>query len=242
MRLDVYLAKNGIAKSRTAAQELIKRGAVVINGRICEKPSEEVSDGVLPQIAGERPRYVGRGGIKLECALEHFGISLKNAVCVDIGASTGGFTDCMLQHGAARVYAVDVGKEQLDAVLRADSRVVSMEQTDIRDAQIPEQADFIGTDVSFISLRLILPHIMRLLKYGGTAVTLIKPQFEAGRAALSKKGVVRDEKTRLRTAEEIKSFARECGFGVRAVIESPIRGKEGNIEYLMCIDKPSEDI
>lgn len=237
MRLDVYLTDNRLCKSRTAAQALIKSGGVSLNGKPCAKPSQEVGEGDSVEITGEQLRYVGRGGLKLEYALEHFGINLKGSQSIDIGSSTGGFTDCMLQHGAAVVYAVDVGKDQLDDSLRQDSRVFSMEQTDIRTAQLP-QADFIGTDVSFISLRLVLPHIFRLLKSGGTAVTLIKPQFEAGRQNLSKNGIVRDEKVRLRIRDDMAHFAEECGFRVSGVCPSPITGGDGNVEYLMCITKP----
>ena len=241
MRLDVYLTENGFCKSRTAAQSLIKSGGVSLDGKPCGKPSTEVSDDSIVEITGEQLRYVGRGGLKLEAALQSFELpDIKGAVCVDIGSSTGGFTDCMLQNGAARVYAVDVGTDQLDGKLRGDTRVVVMEQTDIRTAQLPELVDFIGTDVSFISLKAVLPHINRLLRNGCYAVALIKPQFEAGRAALSKKGVVKDEKTRLRVVEEIKQFAQQCGFSVVDVLESPIQGGDGNIEYLMEIKKVAE--
>ena len=238
MRLDVYLTENGSCKSRTAAQSLIKSGGVSVDGKPCTKPSAEVGEGMEVTITGEQLRYVGRGGLKLEAALDSFDfLKLTGAVCVDIGSSTGGFTDCMLQNGAARVYAVDVGTDQLDEKLRCDSRVVVMEQTDIRTAQIPEMADFIGTDVSFISLKAVLPHIHRLLKPSCFAVALIKPQFEAGRASLNKKGVVKDEKTRLRVVEEIKQFAQQCGFSVIAVVDSPIQGGDGNIEYLIGLEK-----
>ena len=241
MRLDVYLTENGSCKSRTAAQSLIKSGGVSVNGKTCEKPSAEVSENDDVVITGEQLRYVGRGGLKLEVALKYYDLpDLTGAVCVDIGSSTGGFTDCMLQNGAAKVYAVDVGTDQLDGKLRSDPRVVVMEQTDIRTAQLPEMADFIGTDVSFISLKAVLPHIDRLLKTGCYAVALIKPQFEAGRAALNKKGVVKDEKTRLRVVEEIKLSAQQCGFSVEAVSQSPIQGGDGNTEYLMCIKKVAE--
>ena len=237
MRLDIYLAENRLCKSRTAAQELIRAGGVSLNGKPCTKPSQEVCGDDRAEVTGEQLRYVGRGGLKLEYALEHFGIDLCGRQCIDIGSSTGGFTDCMLQHGAARVFAVDVGKDQLDASLRQDSRVVSMEQTDIRTAELPE-AEFIGTDVSFISIKLILPHIFRLLKSGGTAAVLIKPQFEAGRQNLSKKGIVRDERLRLRIRDDVVRFAEECGFSVAGVCTSPITGGDGNVEYLMCISKP----
>ena len=237
MRLDTYLAENNLCKSRTAAQSLIRSGGVSVNGNPCSKPSAEVGEGDTVEVTGEQLRYVGRGGLKLEAALERFGLDITGAECVDIGSSTGGFTDCMLQHGAAKVWAVDVGRDQLDGKLRSDPRVVSMEQTDIRDAELP-QVDFIGTDVSFISLRLILPHIFRLLKSGGRAVALIKPQFEAGRSNLSKKGIVRDEKVRLKVRDEIAAFAEECGLTVVGTEVSPITGGDGNTEYLMYTVKP----
>lgn len=236
MRLDVYLTENGMCKSRTAAQSLIKRGGVSLNGKACAKPSQEVAEADKVEITVEQLRYAGRGGLKLEAALEQFRLDITGAECIDIGSSTGGFTDCMLQHGAAKVFAVDVGRDQLVDFLRSDPRVVPMEQTDIRTAELP-QVDFIGTDVSFISLKLILPHIFRLLKSGGRAVALIKPQFEAGKANLSKKGIVRDERVRLKIRDDIAGFAQGCGFAVTGVAPSPITGGDGNVEYLMCLEK-----
>ncbi len=236
MRLDVYLTEKKLCKSRTAAQTLIKSGGVSVSGKVCSKPSQEVSDSDFVEITGEQLHYVGRGGLKLEAAIERFKLDITGAECIDIGASTGGFTDCMLQHGASRVYAVDVGTDQLVDSLRCDPRVVSMEQTDIRTAELTE-ADFIGTDVSFISLKLIIPHIHRLLKSGGVAVVLIKPQFEAGRANLSKNGIVREERVRLKIRDEIAEFSEECGFSVIGTEQSPITGGDGNIEYLMCLRK-----
>lgn len=241
MRLDVYLTENGLCKSRTAAQSMIKSGGVSVGGKPCEKPSYEVADGDSVEITGEQLRYVGRGGLKLEGALKAFSLDIGGMVCLDIGSSTGGFTDCMLQNGAARVYAVDVGTDQLDEKLRADDRVVVMEQTDIRTAELPERVDFIGTDVSFISLKQVIPHIDRLLKGGGRAVALIKPQFEAGRGALNKKGIVKDEKIRRRVVDDITEFARQCGFSVEGIADSPIHGGDGNIEYLMYIVKVAEE-
>lgn len=240
MRLDLFMTEKGLVKSRTAAQALIKSGGVMLDGAVCSKSSAEADDSSRVEIIGEQLRYVGRGGLKLEKALDCFGIDVTGAVCVDIGASTGGFTDCMLQNGASLVYAVDVGTDQLDASLRGDKRIVSMEQTDIRTAVIfpeGEGADFIATDVSFISLRAVLPHIFRLLKSGGQAVALIKPQFEAGRSALNKKGVLRDAKLRGRIVDEICTFAGSCGFEVGGTAESPIKGGDGNIEYLMYLKK-----
>ncbi|MGN0680090.1 MAG: TlyA family RNA methyltransferase [Oscillospiraceae bacterium] len=242
MRLDLYLAEHGLCRSRSAAQSIISEGGVLVNGKMAAKASMNISDSDEVLILDEsRPKYVGRGGLKLEKALEQFGFDVRGAVCIDIGASTGGFTDCMLQNGAAKVFAVDVGRDQLDAGLRNDSRVVSLEQTDIRDFSVSEYgiegADFIGTDVSFISLRLILPHIYRLLKDGGKAAALIKPQFEAGRENLSKNGIVRSEKVRLECVENIRKFAEQCGFNVIGITQSPILGGSGNTEYLLGLDK-----
>ena len=254
MRLDIYLTENGMCKSRTAAQELIKSGGVSVNGLPCTKPAAQVEEGGTVTLTAAPARYVGRGGLKLEAVLEgepHHDV--RGAVCVDIGASTGGFTDCLLQHGAALVFAVDVGTGQLDEGLRADDRVISLEKTDIRDfsfERLPQElrerlpegfagADFVCTDVSFISLRLILPHIYRLLRAGGEAVVLIKPQFEAGRAALGKKGVVSDPRIRERTAVQITQFAQECGFDVICRQDSPITGGDGNHEYLLSLGKRS---
>lgn len=240
MRLDTYLSEKGLCKSRAAAQELIKSGGVSVNGKPSSKNSLDVSDGDEVKIDEAKiPRYVGRGGQKLEKALELWEIPLNEKICVDVGASTGGFTDCMLKNGAARVFAVDVGSGQLAEKLKSDPRVVSLEQTDIRDFVFPDgtAADFIGADVSFISLKLILPHIFRLLNSGGTAVTLIKPQFEAGRKNLNKKGIVRSESARQRSVAEITEFAEQCGFSVIGTSQSPITGGDGNIEYLLALKK-----
>ena len=242
MRLDVYLTEKGHCKSRAAAQSLIAVGGVRVNGVLAQKNSQEVSDADTVELVEIKlPKYVGRGGVKLEHALTMWGIDLVGLTCLDIGASTGGFTDCMLQSGAARVFAVDVGSGQLAEKLRGDSRVISLEQTDIRDFSFgnyaTDGADFIGTDVSFISLKLILPHIYRLLKSGGRAVALIKPQLEAGQKNLSKKGVVKSESVRARVVEDIRKFASECGFAVKGVSESPITGGDGNVEYLMYIER-----
>ena len=247
MRLDVYLSEKNLTKSRAAAAALIKAGAVSVNGKIVEKSAFEVGENDDVEIVGETLKYVGRGGLKLEKALEIAKIDLSGKTCLDIGASTGGFTDCMLQNGAKMVYAVDVGTNQLDEKLRSDARVVSLENTDIRDFFLNSDVDFIGADVSFISLKLILPHIFRLLKTDGTAVVLVKPQFEAGtssvgRKALSKKGVVTDEKARLKIVGEVKDFAQQCGFAVILTEESPITGGSGNVEYLMILEKQNESV
>lgn len=239
MRLDVYLTENKLCKSRAAAQSLINIGGVLVNGELAKKNSLEVTEAdEISLVEIKLPKYVGRGGVKLERALELWGIDLSGALCVDIGASTGGFTDCMIQNGAAKVFAVDVGRGQLAEKLRQDSRVISLEQTDIREFTLPdEQADFIGADVSFISLKLILPHVHRLLKSDGTAVVLIKPQFEAGRENLNKKGVVRSESARSKSVKEIEESAVQCGFSHIGTEQSPITGGDGNVEYLLAIKK-----
>ena len=238
-RLDVYLSDNNIVKSRSLAATLIKQGSVEVNGRICTKPSFTVGDGDNVKIIGELPKYVGRGGLKLEKALAHYRLHLDGAVCIDIGASTGGFTDCMLQNGAAKVYSVDVGTDQLDEKLRNDSRVISMEKTDIRNCvgTLP-QVDFISIDVSFISLKLVLPSAFALLKDGGECVALIKPQFEAGKAHLSKNGIVRDAKVQKKVCDDIAEFASAVGFERSEIIPSPITGGDGNTEYLIYLKRP----
>ena len=225
-----------MVKSRSAAAEMIKSGSISVNGSVITKPSFTVNDGDSVFITGEVLKYVGRGGLKLEKALDFFSIDLSGRTCLDIGASTGGFTDCMLQNGAKLVYAVDVGTDQLDEKLRSDSRVISMEKTDIRNVgdSIPA-VDFISIDVAFISLKLVLPSAKAHLKRGGCAVALIKPQFEAGKASLNKKGVVRDEKIRNRICSEISDFAASIGFTVGNVIISPITGGDGNTEYLIYL-------
>ena len=237
-RLDVYLSDNNIVKSRSLAATLIKQGSVEVNGRICTKPSFTVGDGDNVKIIGELPKYVGRGGLKLEKALAHYRLHLDGTVCIDIGASTGGFTDCMLQNGAAKVYSVDVGTDQLDEKLRNDSRVISMEKTDIRNCvgTLP-QVDFISIDVSFISLKLVLPFAFALLKDGGECVALIKPQFEAGKAHLSKNGIVRDTKVHKKVCDDIAEFASAVGFERSEIIPSPITGGDGNTEYLIYLKR-----
>lgn len=231
------MAERSMVKSRNVAQQLIKDGIVYINGKKADKSSLSVSSEDVIEIRGELPKYVGRGGYKLEGAVKEFGITLEGKVCIDVGASTGGFTDCMLQNGASLVYAVDVGSNQLDSSLRADNRVVSLENTDIRSARgvIKEKADFIGADVSFISLKLVLPEIKELLKDCGEAVVLIKPQFEVGKKGLGKNGIVKDRFLREKTAEDIRSFALALGFKVLGTVQSPITGGDGNVEYLMYL-------
>ena len=243
MRLDVYLTENKICKSRSAAQHLINIGGVLVNGKTAVKNSLEVTEADEVSIVEIKlPKYVGRGGQKLERAVELWKIDLNGKLCVDIGASTGGFTDCMLQNGAAKVYAVDVGYGQLAWKLRNDPRVVCLERTNARylaREQVPDPLDFASVDVSFISLKLILPPLAALLKSGGHAACLVKPQFEAGREKVGKKGVVRDPAVHLEVLEHFLGHAKDSGFTVLGLTYSPIRGPEGNIEYLGYLQEGS---
>ena len=237
-RLDVLLVERGLAESRQKAQATIMSGCVFVDGQRQDKPGTAISADAAVEVRGNTLRYVSRGGLKLEKAMELWPIDLTGAVCMDIGASTGGFTDCMLQNGAAKVYAVDVGYGQLAWKLRSDRRVVCLERTNARyltHDQIPDEPDFASVDVSFISLKLILPAIGGLLKGGGQVVCLIKPQFEAGKEKVGKKGVVRDPAVHLEVLENFLTYAQESHFTVLGVTYSPIRGPEGNIEYLGCL-------
>ncbi|MBP3857167.1 MAG: TlyA family RNA methyltransferase [Ruminiclostridium sp.] len=240
-RIDVLLTEKGLAKSRTAAAALIKEGSVTVNGAAVRKPSEQCPETAEITVSGDSAltKYVGRGGLKLETAIEAFVISPRGCVCLDIGASTGGFTDCMLQNGALRVYAVDVGTGQLDSSLLADSRVISLENTDIRSADsslIPEKVTFVSCDVSFISLKAVLPEIKRFTAENAVLAALIKPQFELGRAKLGKSGVVRDPKLHEKAVRDITEFAGALGFTDIRTIPSKITGGDGNREFLMhCI-------
>ena len=235
IRLDVAMVERGLAESRQKAQAVIMAGQVYVNGQKVDKAGAPVTAEQTIEVRGKTLPYVSRGGLKLEKAMACWPIRLTGAVCADIGASTGGFTDCMLQNGAARVYAVDVGYNQLDWRLRTDPRVVCMERTNARyltAEQIPEQLDFFSVDVSFISLHLILPALRPLIKDGGQGVCLVKPQFEAGKEKVGKKGVVRDPAVHLEVLEHFLDHAREAGFTVKDITFSPIKGPEGNIEYL----------
>lgn len=235
MRIDIYLSENGYVKSRERAKTLVKAGQVQVNGVVVSKPSYNVPEEADVKITGEQLKYVGRGGLKLEKALSVFDINLENKICLDIGASTGGFTDCMLQNGASYVYAVDVGHDQLDETLANDKHVKNMERTNIRDLT-PEDfvpnPSFIATDVSFVSLKQILPKIKELLPENGEAVVLIKPQFEAGKAAIGKNGIVKDKKVHEKVLADIVSFCFSQQLEVKNLIHSPISGGDGNVEYL----------
>lgn len=238
-RLDSLLVERGLCTGRDKAKGFIMAGQVFVDNQKVDKPGMEVRADCLLELRGGL-RYVSRGGLKLEKALEVFPVHLAGVVCVDIGASTGGFTDCMLQNGATRVYAVDVGYGQLAWSLRGDGRVVVLERTNIRHVtreQIPEEIDFIGIDVSFISLTLVLPVAYGLLRAGGRVVCLVKPQFEAGRDKVGKKGVVRERQTHLEVLDRIVQSAAAEGFSPQGVDFSPVKGPEGNIEYLLLLEK-----
>ncbi len=234
-RLDVALVERGLCESRQRAQAAIMAGLVQVNGQTVTKAGTPVEEKTDLFVKGPAIPYVSRGGLKLEKAMKLWNIDLTGKICADIGASTGGFSDCMLQTGAAKVYAVDTGYGKLDWKIRTDPRVVALERTNARyltREQIPDALDFASIDVSFISLRLILPALRQVLKPEGEMVCLVKPQFEAGREKVGKKGVVRDKKTHLEVLENFLSYAQQNDFAVKAMTFSPIKGPEGNIEYL----------
>ncbi|MBQ6551542.1 MAG: TlyA family RNA methyltransferase [Lachnospiraceae bacterium] len=238
-RLDVLLVNLGLCESREKARALIMEGKVYVNEQKEDKPGTKFDIYSAIEVRGERLPFVSRGGLKLEKAVNVFGLVLTDLVCMDVGASTGGFTDCMLQHGAKKVYAVDVGYGQLHWKLRNDPRVVNMEKTNVRyltREEVPEPIDFASVDVSFISLTKVLPVLHELLSEHGQAVTLIKPQFEAGREKVGKKGVVREPETHIEVVGSISAFAESAGFCVLGLDYSPVRGPEGNIEYLMYLE------
>ncbi|NMC02278.1 MAG: TlyA family RNA methyltransferase [Chloroflexi bacterium] len=231
-RLDVLLVARGLAESRSLAQRLIGAGEVLVDGRVVDKPGAQVPMTATLTLAA-RPRFVSRGGEKLDAALERFAIPVAGRVAADIGASTGGFTDCLLQRGALRVYALDVGYGQLAWTLRQDPRVVVLERTNARYVTaLPERVDLIVSDVSFISVRLIYPTAVRWLREGGEIVSLIKPQFEAGRAQVGKGGVVRDPAVHRQVLVEVCAALAELGLGLRGLMVSPLLGPAGNLEFL----------
>lgn len=237
-RLDIALVSRGLADSREKAKVIIMTGIVYVNNQKCDKAGTNVKPDDKIEVRGETLKYVSRGGLKLEKAMNVFSISLDGCVCADIGASTGGFTDCMLQNGAKQVYSIDVGYGQLAWKLRTDERVVNLERTNFRyvtKEQVPQALDFASVDVSFISLSHILPVMKTLLKDDGKAVCLIKPQFEAGKDKVGKKGVVRDRAVHIEVIEKIINLVAENGFSLLGLDFSPIKGPEGNIEYLCYI-------
>src|SRR5690348_14799643 len=237
-RIDKLLVERGLAESRTKAQAMVMAGVVLVNEQRVEKPSEQFAfDSQIRVKHADDPtsRYVGRGGLKLEAALNAFQIDVRGAVCLDVGASTGGFTDCLLQNGAAKVFAIDVGHNQIDWRLRNDPRVEVREGINARylkPEDFPVSFDLAVIDVSFISITKILPSVLPLLKPNASLVVLIKPQFEVGRADVGGGGIVRDVESRLRAVENVNQFAAELGLEPRGLIESPITGAEGNVEYL----------
>lgn len=244
-RLDVAVFEQGYAPSREKAKALIMAGIVYVNNQKVDKAGFELKEGDVLEVRGKTLQYVSRGGLKLEKAMQEFPITLEGKVCMDVGASTGGFTDCMLQNGAVKVYSVDVGYGQLAWKLRIDERVVNLERTNFRYAireQIPDEIDFASVDVSFISLKHILPNLNTLLAPDGQAVCLIKPQFEAGKEKVGKKGVVRDLNVHLEVVENVINLAVENGFSVMGLQFSPIKGPEGNIEYLIYLNKSANPI
>lgn len=251
-RLDVLLVKHGLAESREKAKTLIMSGNVFVNHNREDKAGTMFDETkAVIEIKGSTLKYVSRGGLKLEKAMKRFGLSLEGKVCMDVGASTGGFTDCMLQNGAAKVFSVDVGYGQFAWKLRQDERVVCMEKTNIRyvtPEQIGEKIDFVSIDVSFISLTKVLLPVKQLLKEDGQAVCLVKPQFEAGKEKVGKKGVVRDPAVHKEVIETVRNFAKNIGFTPLQLDFSPIKGPEGNIEYLLYLqngeagDGMTEDI
>lgn len=246
-RLDAELVSRGIIQSRERAKAEIMAGKVYVNGQKADKAGELVTPADNIEFRGEQLKYVSRGGLKLEKAMELYGFRLDGKVCMDVGASTGGFTDCMLQSGASKVYSVDVGYGQLAWNLRQSEKVVNLERTNIRyitKEQVPDTMDFVSIDVSFISLGLVIPVLPPLLADDAMMVCLVKPQFEAGREKVGKHGVVRDPATHIEVLERAVGFAKKSGFGIVGIEFSPIKGPQGNIEYLMVLSrsKPELDI
>ncbi len=239
-RLDVLLVQQGLANSRELAKAYIMAGNVYVDGQKEDKAGTKVAVTAKLEVKGNQMKYVSRGGYKLEKAMDVFGIRLDGKICLDIGASTGGFTDCMLQNGASKVYAIDVGYGQFAWKLRNDERVVCLEKTNVRyvtHEQVPDEGDFASIDVSFISLTKVLPAVLGVLGEKGQLVRLIKPQFEAGREKVGKKGVVRDSSVHREVIEMIVEYVRTQSLGILGLDFSPIKGPEGNIEYLIYLDK-----
>lgn len=242
-RLDILVYEKGLAESREKAKAVIMAGLVYVNNQKADKCGSTYEEDCNLEVRGPALKYVSRGGLKLEKAVSSFSLDLEGVVSMDIGASTGGFTDCMLQNGAKKVYSIDVGYGQLAWKLRNDERVVNMERTNFRKVtpdMIEDKIDFFSVDVSFISLKLILPVVRPLLSSEGQGVCLIKPQFEAGRGKVGKKGVVRDKAVHTEVISSIRDFCLECGFDVLGLDFSPVKGPEGNIEYLIHIRTSNE--
>lgn len=244
-RLDLELVNRELAKTRSKAQNMIKNSCVCVNNRIITKPAYTVEQIDEIQIVGETLKYVGKGGLKLEKAISEFNIDLNNKTCVDFGASTGGFTDCMIQNGACFVYAVDVGKDQLDKSLLNNSKVINIENTNIKDvtkSMFEKEIDFCSVDLSFISLSYAIPVVYDVMSDDGEAVLLIKPQFEAGPKNISKKGIVKDRKIHIKILQNIIALLKNSGLSILNLSYSPIKGGDGNIEYLVYVTKKKEKI
>ena len=245
IRLDVAVFERGYAPSREKAKAIIMAGQVFVNNQKVDKAGTEIKEDDVLEVRGGTLKYVSRGGLKLEKAMQEFPIDLNGKICMDVGASTGGFTDCMLMNGAVKVYSIDVGYGQLAWKLRCDERVVNLEKTNFRyvtDEQVKDKIDFASVDVSFISLKHILPNLNALLLENGQAVCLIKPQFEAGKEKVGKKGVVRDKEVHLEVVKSVIDMAIQNGFSVKGLQFSPIKGPEGNIEYLIYLVKTAEPL
>lgn len=244
-RLDAELVARGIIQSREQAKAAIMAGQVYVNNQKADKAGESVSADDKIEFRGEKLAYVSRGGLKLEKAMELYGFKLDNKICMDVGASTGGFTDCMLQKGATKVYSIDVGYGQLAWKLRQDERVVNLERTNVRyitNEQVPDIVDFVSIDVSFISLGLVIPVLVPFLSEEAMMVCLVKPQFEAGKDKVGKHGVVRDPATHMEVLERAVGFAKNSGFGIVGLEFSPIKGPQGNIEYLMVLTRKEKEL
>lgn len=243
-RLDVLLVKRGLAPSREKAKAIIMSGIVFVDNEREDKAGTTFDEKVNIEVRGKTLKYVSRGGLKLEKAMDEFGVQIEGKVCMDVGASTGGFTDCMLQNGAVKVYSVDVGHGQLAWKLVQDERVVCMDRTNIRYVtpdMIDDELDFASIDVSFISLTKVLQPVKNLLKEEGQIVCLIKPQFEAGRENVGKKGVVRDKKIHVQVIDKVIEYAKSIGFKILSLEFSPVKGPEGNIEYLLYLQNAGNE-
>jgi len=237
-RLDILLVEKGMASSRERAKALIMEGNVLVNGSPITKAGTPVDSKARIELRGEEIPYVSRGGLKLEAALNHFGLSLAGFTAMDVGSSTGGFTDCMLKRGAAKIYCVDVGYGQLSWSLRNDPRVTLLERTNIRHLErekVPDRIDFVTIDVSFISLRMVIPKVLEFMREKGEILALVKPQFEVGRAEVGKGGIVRDEAKRIGAVDAVKQFAEDEGLKTVGVFQSPLQGQKGNIEYFLFL-------
>lgn len=245
IRLDIAIFEKGLAESREKAKAIIMSGHVYVNNQKQDKPGTSINANSIIEVRGETLKYVSRGGLKLEKAIDSFGINLKDKTCLDVGASTGGFTDCMLQNGAKKVFSVDVGYGQFAWKLRVDERVINLERTNFRyvtEKEIPDKINFASVDVSFISLKLILPVLITLLSEDGLAVCLIKPQFEAGKERVGKKGVVKDKKVHFDVISDIITFINGLNIATLGLTFSPIKGPEGNIEYLVYLGYNSQKV